>query len=227
MLLADRSRLTFVIFLLGVIIAIGAVWRFSALSEYTEYNALMRGIASVREHPAGPLMMVALFVGGGLLFFPVSLLIVATAAVLGPWLGLASATAGVLASASLVYLVGRAVGLRPLSVLLGSRLERVKQRVARDGFMTILVLRMIPFAPFSVINVAAGASGIRFADFILGTALGMAPVMIAMTIFGAQLSDLVAAPTLAKVPLVLACLIGWLAVSFAIQRVLSRTYSPG
>jgi phospholipase D1/2 len=46
-----------------------------------------------------PLIVVAVFVLGGLVGFPVLLLIAATAAAFGPWLGFTLAGAGAIASA--------------------------------------------------------------------------------------------------------------------------------
>jgi phospholipase D1/2 len=51
------------------------------------------------------------------------------------------------------------------------------------------MIRMVPVAPFSVVNVLAGASRLRLTDFLIGTALGMAPGIIAMAALGAQIAD--------------------------------------
>ena len=37
---------------------------------------------------------------------------------------------------------------------------------------------MLPIAPFSIVNVVAGASHIRWSDFLLGTVIGLLPGII-------------------------------------------------
>lgn len=44
-------------------------------------------------------------------------------------------------------------------------------------------LRLVPVAPFVVVNAVAGASRISLRDFALGTLLGMAPGMLALAVF--------------------------------------------
>ena len=45
------------------------------------------------------------------------------------------------------------------------------------------LLRLVPVAPFTVVNLVAGASHVRALDFGLGTVLGIAPAVFAMTFF--------------------------------------------
>ncbi len=48
-------------------------------------------------------------------------------------------------------------------------------------------VRLVPVAPFTVVNVAAGAFNVRFFDFALGTLIGMAPGIFAIAVFGERL----------------------------------------
>ena len=49
--------------------------------------------------------------------------------------------------------------------------------------LTIVTLRIVPVAPFVVINLVAGASHISFRDFALGTLVGLLPGLIAIAFF--------------------------------------------
>ena len=44
-------------------------------------------------------------------------------------------------------------------------------------------MRNLPLAPFTIVNMVAGASHIKLKDFLLGTALGMLPGIVAITVF--------------------------------------------
>jgi uncharacterized membrane protein YdjX (TVP38/TMEM64 family) len=54
--------------------------------------------------------------------------------------------------------------------------------VGRNGFTASLIVRLVPSAPFIVVNMAAGVTPMRFRDFVLGTGLGIIP-KIALTAF--------------------------------------------
>jgi uncharacterized membrane protein YdjX (TVP38/TMEM64 family) len=68
---------------------------------------------------------------------------------------------------------------------------------------------------------AAGASGVRFRDFIIGTVIGMAPGLIAMSVFGAQIADLLRQPSWADVALLLFGIMVWVAFSIGAQFVVT------
>jgi phospholipase D1/2 len=210
--------------LAGVVIVIASLalgWRLTSLHNYVSFEWLSRTIEMVQGEPIAPLVVVALFLVGGLVLIPVTILIAATSAALGPWLGLASATVGALSSASMVYAIGRMMGMEPVRSLLGKRFDRFTRTIKGNGIVSVVLIRMVPVAPFSLVNLAAGATGILFSDFLIGTMLGMAPGLIAMTAFGSQLADLLARPSWSNIGILTASATAWIALSFAAQFVVT------
>ena len=67
----------------------------------------------------------------------------------------------------------------------------MSERLARQGILTVLAVRIIPVAPFTVINLFAGASHIRFRDYLIGTLIGMVPGVAAMAVFAEGILALV------------------------------------
>ena len=59
-----------------------------------------------------------------------------------------------------------------------------RQRLDRSGLLAVTSLRLIPALPFSLLNYAAGLSGVRFMPYLLGTVLGTAPGTIALVVLG-------------------------------------------
>ncbi|MGN5480121.1 TVP38/TMEM64 family protein [Cupriavidus basilensis] len=57
----------------------------------------------------------------------------------------------------------------------GRRLNRLSQRVGQHGVLAMVALRLVPVAPFTLVNLVVGASRIRLRDCLLGTAIGMSP----------------------------------------------------
>jgi phosphatidylserine/phosphatidylglycerophosphate/cardiolipin synthase-like enzyme/uncharacterized membrane protein YdjX (TVP38/TMEM64 family) len=208
----------------GVVTALlllAAMWRLTPLREYLSVEFLRDTLRTLEGNPAAPVIVVAIFVVGGLLVFPVLLLIAATAAALGQWVGFGSAMAGVLASASVVFGIGRLLGERPLKEVMGPRLGRIHKLIIGHGVVSVALVRMVPVAPFSIVNVAAGASGIKFSDYLIGTVLGMAPGLVAMSAFGAQIAELMTEPTWRGGAILLVSAAAWLAFSFGVQFVVT------
>ena len=155
------------------------------------------------------------FVLLGLALVPVILLITATGIAFGPYLGPLYAMAGSLASASAGFAIGRWLGRRRVERLGGERVTRVIRALRRNGTLAVFLVRKIP-APFTLVNIAIGASTVKYRDFIVGTVLGMAAVVVALAGFGYQFSKmlrdpspetLTAAALVVLVPLTLALLI--------------------
>jgi hypothetical protein len=107
-------RLAKVIVAGAVIVALMLAWRFTPLASLARPDTIRQWLAAVAQAPAAPLLVIAAFVGGGLVVFPVVVLIAATAAAFGPWLGFVYAFAGALASAIVTYAVGAAIGREAL-----------------------------------------------------------------------------------------------------------------
>ena len=129
------------------------------------------------------------FVVLGFLLVPVLVLIVGTGIAFGPVLGPAYAMAGCLASASVGFAIGRWIGAERLEHVGGARVVRLTRVLERNGTLAVFFLRKVP-APFILANVVAGAARIRFRDFVAGTLLGMAAIVVALAGFGYQLARL-------------------------------------
>ena len=55
---------------------------------------------------------------------------------------------------------------------------------------------MLPVAPYSVVNLAAGAARVPFRDFVLGSVIGISPGVIGITLFEDQLEQMIRSPSL-------------------------------
>lgn len=70
--------------------------------------------------------------------------------------------------------------------------EKLRARLARDGFSYLLALRLVPLFPFWLVNLAAAVAGIRLAVFVPATLLGIAPVSFVMSLIGAGIDGILA-----------------------------------
>lgn len=192
-----------------ILIVLAAVWRFTPLGDIAPQ--VRDVLAHLQDSPAAPIIVVGVFLLGGLVVAPVSLLTLASVVTFGPIRGTLYALAGSLASAAVVFLIGHAVGREPLDRVLGDRARRVADRLGRHGVLAVAIIRNIPIAPYSVVNLVAGASPVRLRDFMLGTLIGFLPAMIGLAVVGESLGEFIRHPDTGSL-LVLAGLVIVLAV---------------
>jgi uncharacterized membrane protein YdjX (TVP38/TMEM64 family) len=67
------------------------------------------------------------------------------------------------------------------------RLNRLSQVMRRRGVIAMTAVRLVPIAPYAVVNVVAGAIRIQPLHFLIGTAIGILPGTLFATVFGDQL----------------------------------------
>lgn len=128
---------------------------------------------------------VAAFTALAFLGAPQFVLIAAAVVAFGPWAGFIYSWIGNLVSAVLGFYVGRRVGARALRNFAGQGLRDFMDMVGRNGFWASLLVRLVPAAPFIVVNMAAGVTSMRFVDFLAGTAIGSTP-KIALVAFAGE-----------------------------------------
>ena len=178
----------------AVLLGLSIAWRWTPIGEWINFRTIVEWQNSVRAHPAALLFVIGTYLAGGLVLFPVTILNVATVFTFGPLRGNAYGLAGWLASAALGYAIGRAFEHKLLHRFVGPRIDRLLEQAAGHGFLAVLTMRLLPVAPFTLVNVFVGTIPIRFRDFILASVIGRIPGMIVLTFAGLQLEQVLRNP---------------------------------
>ncbi|MBM6406123.1 TVP38/TMEM64 family protein [Phycicoccus sp. CSK15P-2] len=165
----------------------------------------------------GPVVYVGLHAVLTLLPVPKNLLAGIAGAVFGLATGVVWSWSGSMLSALLGFVVARNLGHDTVATLTGPRVERVRRILRDEGLFAVLVARLTPFVPFTIINYAAGVSPVSRRVFVLGTAVGVVPGTVAYVAIGASAGGNVTTAVLAGAAgLVL------LALTFVATRLLRR-----
>lgn len=178
---ASRQLLIGGAILFGLIL-MAAAWHWTPLGDWLSIQNTAAAIESLRHQTLAPLLVIATFVIAGFLAIPVTLLVITCAWVFSPLVAFAYAMTGAFTSAISTYIVGQMIGRNTIHRITGSRINSISRYLGRQGLLTIMLARMLPVAPFTIINMVAGASHIRLRDFAIGTLVGMTPGIVAIVV---------------------------------------------
>ncbi len=145
--------------------------------------------------PLGPLAVVAGYVLLVLMAVPVLALIVVGATVFGPWPGMAYSLVGMVTGATVAFAFGRFTGAQGMDRLTQGRLSLLSRHLHQRGLLTVALVRFMPVAPFMVVNLTAGALRVKPRDFVLGSALGLLPGTVLISLFTDRLLSAWQAPS--------------------------------
>ena len=135
-----------------LVAALALAWRFTPLGERVNVASLAHALATLTQRPAAPALLLAGYVVAATFAVPITLLITATQLVFGAWPGVAYAAVGTMAAAAANYGIGRWLGRDAVRRLAGARANRLSEHIGRRGVLAMVVLRLLPIAPFTVVN---------------------------------------------------------------------------
>lgn len=209
----------------ALVAALAGAWRFTPLAQWVQPDRLQHAVDVLRASPLTPLAVPGFFVLASLVFVPVTLLIAATVVVFPPLQGVTYSIAGVLGASGATFGLGRWLGRGLVRKAAGRRLNEVSRRIARRGVLAVAAIRLVPVAPFTLVNLVAGASHVRLRDFLLGTLLGIGPGILGIVLLEASLERLIRHPGLED-GLAVALVLLALALFFALLRRLGGRSGP-
>jgi uncharacterized membrane protein YdjX (TVP38/TMEM64 family) len=138
---------------------------------------------------SGPALLVICTAVGTCLFVPGTLFVGIGAAVFGPCLSFACVLPGTIAAAAISFAIARCLGRDFVASLIGDRLKNYDDSIRRNGFKTVLFLRLM-FVPLAPLNFGMGLTRVRFWDYLSATALGEAITTFVVAFFIGALRDI-------------------------------------
>ena len=161
--------------LAGSLVGIGGlVWLFSRVDP-ADIQGFVAGFGSW-----APAVYVALFAILPAVFFPVTVLALAGGLLFGLWAGSIYTFLGAMINCTVMFWLARTVGYEKVKALVESRLSekwqnRLNAAAGREGFLLLIILRLIPAVPYNLINYAFGLTRMSYGAYLLASALGIIP----------------------------------------------------
>lgn len=186
-------RLSLAILLMGLVgfLVFGFQQGLLGQVNQSEINEL---IDRFKDLPYAPVYLVLIHIIAGLIGIPINLIVIGSVAVFGPWIALGSGLVGAHLSALAGFGVGRVFGKLILQRVTSRQLEKLNRVLGQRGPLSVALVRLVPVAPFVVVNLVAGASSLKFHVFNLGSALGMTPGMSVIVLMTYQLQIAMSQP---------------------------------
>ncbi|HEV2300469.1 MAG TPA: VTT domain-containing protein [Stellaceae bacterium] len=172
----------------GVFLALGGhrYFGFAALAQHRRWLA-----ALVADSELGTaLAFVGAYAGLTALSVPgAAILTIAGGFLFGTSIGTLLSVLGASLGASLIFLAARA-GLAGLVGRIGPAGRRLEAGFRADAFNYLLALRLVPIVPFWLVNLVAGAAGMKLLPYVLATVLGIIPAGLVYASLGSGLGAL-------------------------------------
>ena len=126
---------------------------------------------------AGVAIFAATYLIAPLLLLPASILTLGAGFLYGPLWGTLLVSPLSVAAASIAFLLGRTLARRRIERRLAgnARFAAIDRAVGESGFRIVLLLRLSPVSPFSLLNYALGLTRVGFGTYLLASFLGMLP----------------------------------------------------
>lgn len=215
------ARIALVVLALVALVLVGR----TAGAHFAEFAAWVEAQGAL-----APLVFVLGYSAAVVAFVPGSILTLAGGALFGVAWGTLYVFVAATLGSSLAFLIARYVARGMVERRLAGtpRLAAIDRAVAAEGRKIVLLLRLSPAIPFSVLNYALGLTRVHFADYLAG-AIGMLPGTLLYVWSGKLIGDVAALAGGASAPkgpaywtLIAVGLIATLLVTWLITRTARR-----
>ena len=173
---------------LGIIafLALALAWRLGYF-ELGRREHLAAASQFASDNASAPMLFVLAYALSVTLALPATVMTIIGGAVFGMWPGCILSWSGALIGSMVAHLVARSIGEDRVRRLLG-RHRLLRRMQTRADFWMLIRLRVLPVAPFGVLDYVAGLAGVPLRVLILATAVGILPGLAAYTLVGAELA---------------------------------------
>src|SRR5712691_2480600 len=167
-----RSRLRWVLYTTAAVAVVLAV-------RYLHIQDLLKEALDWigKLGPWGPVIFVGLYVVATVLFVPGSVLTLGAGAVFGVALGSVCVSISATLGATAAFLVGRYLARDAIArkVERNERFAAIDRAVADEGWKIVLLTRLSPVFPFTLLNYAFGLTRVTLSQYVLASWIGMMP----------------------------------------------------
>jgi uncharacterized membrane protein YdjX (TVP38/TMEM64 family) len=178
------AKIALAVLALLALVALGRL----AGGYFADFAAWVKGVG-----PAGPIVFILAYAAAVVAFVPGSILTLAAGAIFGVVAGTLYVLVAATLGSALAFLVSRYVarGLVEKKLAGDPRLAAIDRAIGAEGRKIVLLLRLSPAFPFSMLNYALGLTRVRFVDYVIAS-IGMLPGTLLYVYSGKLAGDVAA-----------------------------------
>ncbi len=162
-----------VLLLLLLLIAIGVSFLFLPIKQwFLQFQALIENLG-----PVGPLVFIVAYVVLTVMLVPGSAMTLGAGAIFGLWLGALIVFIGANMGAICSFLLARTFLRKKVEqwAQANPKFATLDRAIAREGFKMVLLSRLSPVFPFTLLNYLLGLTKIKTSSYIVANLIGMLP----------------------------------------------------
>lgn len=162
-------------------------------SKINEVENLKKIILDSKE--IAPIIYIGLFSFLPVFFCPVTILAMAAGYVFGMIPAAIYTCIGAFINSTITYSIGKYVAYGLINEVAtkkyGEVYEQLKLKThGKEGFIMMLIIRLLPFVPYTFLNYMSGAVGYDYITFITSSMLGILPGIFIYSNIGTNLTDI-------------------------------------
>ena len=178
---AKAKAMLLLLLIAGLTVSVFA-WRWTSMGAWLDIDQMVIQLRQTGGE-LGLLASIGCIVLLSIVAVPLGVIVVVSAITFGPWLGGVFVIFGACVGGVISYGLGSFLGHEALCRFAGKRVNDLSTHLRHKGILAVVLVRMLPIAPFAIVNMIAGATHLRMIDFVIGTFFGMIPGVVAITFF--------------------------------------------
>jgi uncharacterized membrane protein YdjX (TVP38/TMEM64 family) len=169
--------------LIVAVVILAIIWLSRSVFE-VDANSIRNWILSFGIW--APLIYIVIYTVRPLIFFPASVLSIAGGLAFGAWMGTIYTIIGATLGALLSFYVASTLGKSLVKKQWSGNAAKIQSQMEQNGFLYVLMFRLIPVINFDVVSYLAAIAKVRFSSFALATVIGIIPGTFAYNFLGSS-----------------------------------------
>lgn len=190
-----RSVIRLLMFI-GLLIILALLWRYLIENGVITTAKIESLLSQIPDSKNALWLLPAIIISYLVLLtvmFPLTILVVVTGFLFSPYWAMLYATVATLCSSALSYWIGHWLGRSTIEKHSGRYLRTASRFMQENSVHSMVVINLLPIAPFTMTNMMAGAFQLQFSRYMIGSAIGIIPGLIVVTLLGGQLNKIISA----------------------------------